>query len=162
MKMRPCFWILLLVPAVVQVLGRLGHWVIRVVSRTLTGWYPSRNISLDGWVSGYTRITHIKKFQVPLNTVSIPSRIRLDGYPENPSMDYPDVSIPVPKSANCNLHGNRNWDPAYNIAYTTTWAWISFPSWLNQYEEVWAKFSEGAFKSGKVDFWKINKYIKIK
>jgi len=27
---------------------RLGHWVIRVVSRALTGGYPSRNISLDG------------------------------------------------------------------------------------------------------------------
>jgi len=36
---------------------------------------------------------------VPLNAVSIPSRIHLDGYPDNPSMDYPDVSIPVPKSA---------------------------------------------------------------
>jgi hypothetical protein len=78
---------------------RLGHWIIRIVSRALTGGYPSRNISLDGWISGYTRITHTKKVQVPLNAVSIPSRIRLDGYPENPSMDYPDVSIPVPKSA---------------------------------------------------------------
>jgi hypothetical protein len=63
----------------------------------LTGGYPSRNIFLDGWVSRYTRITHTKKVHVPLNVVSIPSRIRLDGYPENPPMDYLDVSIPVPK-----------------------------------------------------------------
>jgi hypothetical protein len=53
---------------------------------------------LDGWVSGDTRITHTKKVQVPPNAVSIPSRISLDRYPENPSMDYPDVSIPMPKS----------------------------------------------------------------
>ena len=77
---------------------RLGHWVIRVVSRALTGGYPSRNISLDGWVTRYTQIIHTKKVQVPLNAVSIPSRIHLDRYPDNPSIDYPDVSIPAPKS----------------------------------------------------------------
>jgi hypothetical protein len=55
---------------------RLGHWIIRIVSRTLTGGYPSRNISLDRRVSRYTRIIHTKKVQVPPNTVSIPSKIR--------------------------------------------------------------------------------------
>jgi hypothetical protein len=32
------------------IIYRLGHWVIWVVSRTLTRGYPSRNTSLDGWV----------------------------------------------------------------------------------------------------------------
>jgi hypothetical protein len=42
-----------------------------------------RNISPDGWISGY---------------------ISLDGYLENPSADYPDASIPMAKSG-CSRFG---------------------------------------------------------
>jgi len=55
---------------------------------------------------------------VPLNAVSIPSRIHLDGYPDNPSMDYPDVSIPVPKSANVSTDGTTYASPSMSVATT--------------------------------------------